>query len=42
MGRVRIPAGTHVITLGARGLRKQQKIVMRPGGWAVLSLTVLS
>jgi hypothetical protein len=41
-GRMRVPAGTHWVTLGARGVRKQQRLAMSPGGWAVLHLTVLS
>ncbi|HMJ15315.1 MAG TPA: hypothetical protein VK524_28060, partial [Polyangiaceae bacterium] len=41
-GRMRVPAGTHWVTLGARGVRRQQRLVMSPGGWAVLHLTVLS
>ena len=41
-GRLRVPAGTHLVTLGARGVRKQQRLAISPGGWAVLHLTVLS
>jgi hypothetical protein len=42
VGRVRVPAGTHWVTLGARGMRKRQSIAIAPGGWAVLCLTVLA
>lgn len=41
-GRVRLPAGTHWVTLGARGIRKQQRIALNPGGFSVVCLTVLS
>jgi hypothetical protein len=41
-GRVRLPAGTHQVTLGARGLLRRYTVTLKPGGFAVLNLTVLS
>jgi len=41
VARVRVPAGTHVIDVGVSGERKQQTIELKPGGWAVVNLTVL-
>jgi hypothetical protein len=40
-GRVRLPPGTHTVMLGARGVRRQRKITLSPGGYAVVNLTVL-
>ena len=42
IGRVRVKPGTHVIEVEARGVRKRQTIAVRPGGWAVVDLTVLN
>jgi hypothetical protein len=42
IGRVEIEPGTHWIDVEARGVRKRQKITVRPGDWAVVSLTVLN
>jgi hypothetical protein len=40
-GRMWIKPGRHRITLGARSIRKEQMVTVRPGGWAVVNLTVL-
>jgi hypothetical protein len=40
-GRVRLPPGRHTVVLEARGIRKRQQVVIRPGGWTVVNLTVL-
>lgn len=40
-GRVRVRPGAHTVDLVAGGLRKRQKITLEPGGWAVVSHTVL-
>src|SRR5262249_45680484 len=42
IGRLRVPAGTHSIELGASGATKSQRIVLRPGGYRVLNLTSLN
>jgi tetratricopeptide (TPR) repeat protein len=41
-GRVRIHAGTHVVTLSAAGGHKRQSITVAPNGWAVVNLTALN
>jgi uncharacterized protein len=41
LGRVRLPAGTYDVELVARGVKKKKRIVLKPGGWSVLSHTVL-
>jgi len=41
-GRVRIRAGTHVVTLTAAGGHKQQTVTITPGGWGVVNLTALN
>ena len=41
VSRVRLPPGKHVVELEARGSRKRQEIDLKPGGWAVVNLTVL-
>jgi hypothetical protein len=41
LGRVRLPAGTYDVELVARGVKKKKRVVLKPGGWAVLSHTVL-
>ena len=40
-GRVRVPAGKHVITLTAGGRQKRQTVSLDPGGWAVVNFTSL-
>jgi uncharacterized protein len=40
-GRIALPPGTYAVTLGARGVRKSQNVVLRPGGFAVVALTAL-
>jgi uncharacterized protein len=40
-GRVRVRPGTHWVDLEARGIRKRQQVVVKPGGFAVVNLTVL-
>jgi hypothetical protein len=42
LGRVRLPAGTHQVKLEARGVLRRYTITLKPGGFAVLDLTVLS
>jgi tetratricopeptide (TPR) repeat protein len=41
-GRVRLPAGTHWVDVGARGAKKRQAVTLKPGGWAVVNLTALN
>ncbi|HET8933547.1 MAG TPA: hypothetical protein VFN67_08915, partial [Polyangiales bacterium] len=41
VARVRLPAGKHVIDVSVSGERKQQTVELKPGGWAVVNLTVL-
>jgi hypothetical protein len=41
LGRVRVPAGQHVVELQARGVKKRQTLTVAPGGWTVLNLTIL-
>jgi hypothetical protein len=41
IGRVRVPAGTYDVELVARGKKKKKQLKLAPGGWAVLSHTVL-
>ena len=41
-GRIRLQPGTHWVDLGARGAKKRQKVTLKPGGWAVVSLTSLN
>ena len=41
-GRLRLPPGEHVVYVRARGVAKQQKIAISPGGFAVVNLTVLN
>jgi hypothetical protein len=41
IARVRVPPGRHVVELEARGVRKRQEVDLKPGGWAVVNLTVL-
>jgi hypothetical protein len=40
-GRVTLPPGRHVVILGARSLRKRQEIIVKPGGFNVVSFTAL-
>jgi hypothetical protein len=41
-GRIQLPAGKHQVTLGARGMRGRYTVQIKPKGFAVLNLTVLS
>jgi tetratricopeptide (TPR) repeat protein len=41
-GRVRVPAGSHAVTLTAAGGRKKQTLTLSPGGWGVVVLTALN
>lgn len=41
LGRVRVPAGNHMIVLKARGKLVKKTLTVKPGGFAVLNLTVL-
>ena len=40
-GRLRLPPGKHTLQMAARGTEKRQSVDLRPGGWAVVNLTVL-
>jgi hypothetical protein len=40
-GRIRVPAGQHVVRLDVGGIQKTQKVNVKPNGWAVVPLTVL-
>lgn len=40
-GRVRLPAGPRTVQLNARGAQTVQKVTIKPGGFAVVNLTVL-
>jgi hypothetical protein len=40
-GRMRLQPGTYNVLLGARSVRKSQRVTLRPGGFAVVNLTVL-
>lgn len=42
IGRQQLQPGTHSVRIGARGNYTTTRIRLAPGGWAVLSLTVLS
>lgn len=42
VGRMRLPAGQHVVEVAlSSGERKRQTVELKPGGWAVINLTVL-
>jgi hypothetical protein len=41
LGRVRVPAGSHVVRLSARGQVVEKTLELEPGGWAALPLVVL-
>lgn len=41
IGRVRVKAGTHVVNVNVRGDRLQQKVTLKPGGWAAVVHTIL-
>jgi hypothetical protein len=41
IGRVRVPAGQHVVEIQARGVKKRQTVSVSAGGWTVLNLTIL-
>jgi tetratricopeptide (TPR) repeat protein len=41
VARLRVPAGEHVITLGARGEQKRVKVTLEKGGWALVPLMTL-
>lgn len=41
IGRARVPAGTHTIDVAVSGEHRTQTLNLKPGGWAVLNLTVL-
>jgi tetratricopeptide (TPR) repeat protein len=41
IGRARVAAGSHVVELQARGVKKRQTVTVSPGGWTVLNLTIL-
>jgi uncharacterized protein len=41
IGRVSLPAGNHQVEVSASGLSRKQTLALKPGGWAVVSLTAL-
>jgi len=41
VARLRVPAGEHEITLGARGEQKRVKVTLEKGGWALVPLMTL-
>jgi hypothetical protein len=41
IGRIRVPAGEHEVRLQARGARRDVKVVVKEGGWAVVTLMAL-
>ena len=41
VGRVRVPAGRHTVSLYARGAVRQGQVDVQPGGWALVSLQAL-
>lgn len=41
LGRVRVPAGDHTVTLEARGSKRTQKVHVDAGGWAFVPMFVL-
>lgn len=41
IARIRVPAGPHVVTLGARGAAKRTRITVAPGGWAFVPMMAL-
>ena len=41
LARLRVPAGEHEITLGARGEQKRVKVTLAKGGWALVPLMTL-
>jgi tetratricopeptide (TPR) repeat protein len=41
VGRLRVPAGKHVIGMSANGATREKSVTLAPGGFAVTTLTVL-
>jgi uncharacterized protein len=41
IGRVSLPPGDHQVEVSASGLSRKQTLTLKPGGWAVVSLTAL-
>jgi hypothetical protein len=41
VGRIRVPAGRHLVSLEARGAVRQGEVEVRPGGWVLVSLQSL-
>jgi len=41
IGRVQVPAGTHVVELGIDREIRREKVTLKPGGWAAIVHTVL-
>jgi hypothetical protein len=39
MARLRLPAGQHVLQLGARGMSREARVNLAPGGWALVAMT---
>lgn len=42
LGRFRVPAGTHVVTMQVGAQTVERKLELEPGGWTALNLTLLS
>ncbi len=42
VARTLVSPGTHWVDIKVRGVHKRQRVVIRPNGWAVVNLTVLS
>ena len=42
IARLRVRPGVHWVDISVRGVRKRQRVGVRPGGWAVVNLTELS
>ncbi len=41
LGRVKVPSGKHEIRIAARGKTLNRSLDLKPGGWAVVNLTIL-
>jgi uncharacterized protein len=41
LGRIRLPAGKHVVGMSANGAAREKSVTLAPGGFAVTTLTVL-
>jgi hypothetical protein len=41
-GRIRVPPGEHTVYLGARGAKRERRVVVKPRGFAAVALTALN